>query len=137
MRTQNTFSTLFLVQKSKVINNEVLLYARVTVNGKRADISLKKKILLPLWDSKKKKAKGNSNEARQINNYLNQVQTQLFQSFQDLKFKGELITAELIKAEYLGENGNSKTLQNLLEYHTQKTEKTLAITQRLYAVFQE
>lgn len=49
MRTQNTFSTLFLIQKSKAINNEALLYARVTVNGKRADISLKKRISLPLW----------------------------------------------------------------------------------------
>ncbi len=137
MRTQNTFSTLFLVQKSKAINNEALLYARVTVNGKRADISLKKKIPLSLWDNKKKKARGNSNEARQINEYLNQVKTQLFQNFQDLKFKGELITANLIKINYLGEGDNSKTLQNLLEYHTEKTEKTLAIgTLRNFGVTQ-
>ncbi len=54
MRTQNTFSTLFLVQKSKAINSEVLLYARVTVNGKKADISLKKKISLLLWDKESK-----------------------------------------------------------------------------------
>ena len=89
MRTQNTFSTLFLVQKSKAINNEALLYARVTVNGKRADISLKKKISLSIWDNKKKKARGNSNEAIQINEYLKQARTQLFQCYQDLKFKGE------------------------------------------------
>ncbi|WP_282081278.1 site-specific integrase [Aquimarina algiphila] len=126
MRTQNTFSTLFLVQKSKAINNEALLYARVTVNGKRADISLKKKISLSIWDNKKKKASGNSNEARQINEYIKQARTQLFQCYQDLKFKGELITAKLIKANYLGEGENSKTLQNLLQYHKNKTEKTLA-----------
>lgn len=126
MRTQNTFSTLFLVQKSKAINNEALLYARVTVNGKRADISLKKKISLSIWDNKKKKARGNSNEVIQINEYLKQVRTQLFQCYQDLKFKGELITARLIKAAYLGENDNCKTLQSLLEYHNKKTEKTLA-----------
>ena len=137
MRTQNTFSILFWLQSSRAINDEALLYARITVNGRRVNISLKRKIPLSRWDSKKKKARGNSNEARQINNYLSQVQTQLFQSFQDLKFKGELITAELIKAEYLGENGNSKTLQNLLEYHTQKTEKTLAIgTLRNFGVTQ-
>lgn len=117
MRTQNTFSTLFLIQKSKAINNEALLYARVTVNGKRVDISLKKKISISIWDNKKKKVKGNSNEARQINEYIKQVQTQLFQSYQDLKFKGELITAKLIKANYVGDVGNSKTLQDLLEYH--------------------
>jgi len=127
MRTQNTFSTLFWLQSSRAINDEALLYARITVNRRRVNISLKRKVPLSRWDNKKKKVRGNSNEARQINNYLSQVQTQLFQSFQDLKFKGDLITAELIKAQYLGENDNSKTLQNLLEYHTQKTEKTLAI----------
>ena len=126
MRTQNTFSILFLVKKSKAISDEAPLYARITVNSKRVDISLKRRIPLLLWDVKKKKAKGTSNEARQINEYLKQVQTQLFQCYQDLKFKRELITAKLIKANYLGEGGNSKTLQNLLEYHNNKTQKTLA-----------
>ncbi|WP_445956556.1 Arm DNA-binding domain-containing protein, partial [Yeosuana sp.] len=56
MRAQNTFSTLFLVQSSRAINNEAPLYARITVNGKRIDISLKRKIPLQLWDSTKKKA---------------------------------------------------------------------------------
>ena len=121
MRTQNTFSTLFLIQKSKAINNEALLYARVTVNGRRTDISLKKKIALSIWDSKKKKARGNSIEARQINEYLKQVRTQLFQCYQDLKFKGEIITSILIKL-----SNNCNTLQTLLEYHNKKTEKTLA-----------
>ena len=84
MRTTNTFSTLFLVQSSKAINDEALLYVRITVNGKRIDISLKKKISLRIWDNKKKKARGNSIESRQINQYLTQVQTQLFQHYQDL-----------------------------------------------------
>ncbi|MFI1771031.1 site-specific integrase [Thalassobellus citreus] len=137
MRTQSTFSTLFLVQSSKAINDEALLYVRVTVNGKRVDISLKKKIPLSIWDHKKKKARGISNESRQINEYLSQVKTSLFQHFQDLKFKGELITAKLIKANYLGEGEKTKTLQNLLEYHSKKTEKTLAIgTLRNFGVTQ-
>jgi integrase/recombinase XerD len=55
VRTQNTFSTFFLVQSYKAINNEALLYARITVNGKRIDISLKRKIPLHLWDSNKKR----------------------------------------------------------------------------------
>ncbi|PIB29665.1 hypothetical protein BFP77_05850 [Maribacter sp. 4U21] len=64
MRTQNTFSILFLVKKSKAISDEAPLYARITVNSKRVDISLKRRIPLLLWDAKKKKVKGTSNEAR-------------------------------------------------------------------------
>lgn len=126
MRTSNTFSILFWTDKKNYKNNQALIYARVTVNQKRVNISLKRKISLDLWDSKKKKAKGNSNEARQINQYLTQVNSQLFQCYQDLKFKGELITAKLIKANYLDEGENSKTLQNLIEYHAIKIESTLA-----------
>ncbi len=126
MHAKNTFSILFWVDQKNPNSDHALLYARITVNGKRANISLKRKLPIKLWDAKNKRAKGNSAEARQINLYLNQVNTKLFQSFQDLKFKGKLITAKLIKAEYNGESENSKTLQNLMEYHSLKIAKTLA-----------
>lgn len=126
MRTKNTFSILFWADQKNAKNNQALIYARVTVNQKRANISLKKKISLELWNPKTKKAKGNSAEARQINQYLTQVNAQLFQCYQDLKFKGELITSQIIKAYYLGEAENQKSLKDLLEYHSNKIESTLA-----------
>ena len=127
MRTSNTFAILFWVHSSRVKNNQTRIYARITVNGKRANISLKYHADIRIWDSNRQRAKGNSERARTLNQYLDQVHSQIVQHYQDLKFKGHLITVELIKAEYLGESDNSKTLQNLIEYHTQKTEKTLAI----------
>ncbi len=126
MHAKNTFSILFWVDQKNPNSDHALLYARITVNGKRANISLKRKLPINLWDANNKRAKGNSADSRQINLYLNQVNTKLFQSFQDLKFKGKLITAKLIKAEYNGESENSKTLQNLMEYHSIKIAKTLA-----------
>lgn len=126
MRSQNTFSTLFLVENGKAVKNHAILYVRVTVNGKRTNISLKKKIPLQLWDSKKKKAKGTTSQARQINLYLTQVESQLFQCYQDLKFKGDIVTAKTIKANFNGEGESIKTLQNILAYHTCKTENTFA-----------
>lgn len=73
-----------------------------------------------------KKARGTSSEARQVNLYLEQVKTQLFQYYQDLKFKGELITAQIIKAHFIGETESHKTLQNLIDYHRRKIETTLS-----------
>jgi hypothetical protein len=127
MRTSNTFAILFWAYSSRAKDNQVPIYARITVNGKKVNISLKYKADMRIWDSNKQRAKGNSETARILNQYLNQVNAQIVQCYQDLKFKGQLITAELIKADYLGEGGNTKTLQNLLEYHTKKTEQTLAI----------
>ncbi len=126
MRITNTFSILFWADQKNTNDDQALLYARITADGKRANLSLKRKIDVSLWDAKKKREKGTSSEARQINLYLDQMHTQLFQYYQDLKFKGELITAQLIKASYGGELDTSKTLQEMIDYHTRKIEGTLA-----------
>ncbi|HUH46311.1 MAG TPA: site-specific integrase [Arenibacter sp.] len=126
MRSKNTFSVLFWIDQKRATGKKAIIYARVTVNKERVNISLKQKVSLKLWDTKMKKAKGSSVEARQINQYLAQVQTQLFQCYQDLKFKGIPITPELLKETYLAEGMGSKTLQDLLAYHSEKTKRTLA-----------
>ena len=100
MRTKNTFSILFWADQKNTKNDQAILYARITVNQKRVNISLKRKISISIWDPKLKKVKGNSPIARQTNEYLTQVNSQLFQIYQDLKFKNQLITAQLIKSEF-------------------------------------
>ncbi|PCJ98461.1 MAG: integrase [Flavobacteriaceae bacterium] len=126
MRSSNTFSILFWAYTSRAKNNLTGIYARITVNGKKVNISLKHKADIRTWDPNKQRAKGKSEAARILNQYLDQVHSQLVQSYQDLKFKGHLITAELIKADYTGEGKNAKSLQNLLEYHTEKSKSILA-----------
>ncbi|WP_055435774.1 site-specific integrase [Lacinutrix algicola] len=126
MRTKHTFSTFFWLQTTRAINNEALLYIRITVDGKRVNLSLKKRVPVSLWDAKKKKAKGGSAQSKQINLYIEEVSTKLFQIYQDLKFKEELITAKLIKSLYTGDNQESKSLKNIFSYHSQKIANTLA-----------
>uniref|UniRef100_UPI004049A56B site-specific integrase n=1 Tax=Gelidibacter sp. TaxID=2018083 RepID=UPI004049A56B len=126
MKSSNTFSILFWINASRAINDEAEIYARVTVNQKRVNISLKRKVHINQWDVTKKRVKGHSAIAKQINQYLDQVYTQLFQIYQDLKFQEVLITAELIKANYTGESEQSKSLLNLIEYHSKKISNTLA-----------
>ncbi len=126
MRSSNTFAVLFWTYTSRAKNNQAPIYARITVNGKKANISLKFKADIRTWDSNKQRAKGNSEDSRILNQYLDRVRAQIVQCYHDLKFRGRLITSDLLKAKYLGETDNFKTLQNLIEYHTLKTEKTLA-----------
>jgi len=42
MRTSQTFSISFVIRKKKKQTEEALLYARITVNGKSLEISLKR-----------------------------------------------------------------------------------------------
>lgn len=127
MQAKHTFSTLFWLQTTRAINNEALIYIRITVDGKRVNFSLKKRIHLDLWDSTKKKVKGTTSHAKQTNLYLEEVKSQLFQIYQDLKFKGQFITAQLIKSHYTNTNiDEGKTIINIIEYHNKKISNTLA-----------
>lgn len=126
MKTSHTFSILFWINASRSSDGKSELFARVTVNGKRANIGLKRKILPADWDTKAKEVIGKSSKAKQINTHIQQVRAKLFEIYQDLKYNGELITAQLIKAKYNGEDKTSRTLQEILVYHNNKIEKTLA-----------
>jgi integrase/recombinase XerD len=126
MRTTKTFSIFFWIHKSRAIDNLSKVYVRITVDGKRANISLKCKADIRFWDAKRQKAKGTNENSRLLNEYLDQVQSQLIHSYHELRFKKQLITADLIKAKFLGEDDASKSLQEILGYHNRKIENTLA-----------
>ncbi|MHB1197856.1 MAG: phage integrase SAM-like domain-containing protein, partial [Lutibacter sp.] len=126
MKTSSTFSILIWINASRAKNNEAEIFARVTVNQKRTNISLKRKINIDSWDKSKSKAKGNSQDARLLNLYMDQVKAKIFKTSQDLDNQGKLITAQLIKSTFLGEGENHKTLKNLIEYHSNKIKNTLA-----------
>src|SRR5690606_22535292 len=81
---------------------------------------------LDLWDANRKRAKGSSVEAKQLNQYLDLAYSRFFQCYQILNSKGKKVTAKLVKAYYLGNDENSKTLQQLIQYHSRKIESTLA-----------
>ncbi len=62
-RTQSTFSVLFWIYTKRAKNNFAVVYARITVNGKKLNISLKRKVDLTLWNPKKQRV-GKSTESR-------------------------------------------------------------------------
>lgn len=127
MKSSKTFSILFWINTSRAKNNQAEIYARITVDGKRVNISLKRKVNVDHWNISKKRVNGTNAKAKQINSYMDEVYAQLFQIYQDLKFKGELITAQIIKAHYTGEHSDQgKTLKDIMKYHSSKIENTLA-----------
>lgn len=125
MKTSHTFTILFWINKSRITCGQAELFARVTVDGKRTNIGLKRKIKIEQWDNRAKKAIGNSVVAREINNQINSVQAALYSIYQKLKYSEKFITAQLIKSIYNGEDESTKTLQEIITYHKHKIENTL------------
>ena len=88
-----------------------------TVNGKRAEISLKRSILCIEWDSTKTKGRGSSSKIRVLNAYLDEVYNRLLQCHKELIEEDKIISSDAIKSRYLGEDDNSKSLKELIAYH--------------------
>jgi len=119
MRTTQTFSILFWVYVKRALNNKSNIYVRITVNGKKVNISLKRKVNLNAWDAKGQKIRGNREEARELNLHLNEIKAEIIKCYRDLKSEGKGVTAELIKSRYLGEDKKHFFLSDIFDYHNQ------------------
>lgn len=125
MSTSNTFSLLFILDPKKAKDDEAIIYVRITINKRRAVISTKRKIPVDLWDNVRKKVRGNSAAAKSINEYLDLLTSQIYQCYQKLTLNGNFVTAQLVKAKYLGQD-DSKTLMEIIDYHARKIGNSLA-----------
>jgi len=108
---------LIWAYRGKQKENEATLYARVTVNGKRAEISLSKKIDVTEWDEEACTMKGKSPESLDVNEFIDLVKGELRQRYYELRATGQEITAEAIKNKYLGIQEDQKSLLEVFRYH--------------------
>lgn len=139
MRTLSTFSILFWVYTKRSKNNQAPIYARITVNKKKLNISLKRRVETRLWNNQKQRINGTGEKARNINHYLDEVYAKLFQCYQELRSENKSITPQTIKLRYTGDDKIEKyTLRDIIEYHnTSMFEKLHGNTSRLYLTSQK
>jgi integrase/recombinase XerD len=127
--TTHRFSILFWLDKRRLksLTDPAPIFVRITVDGKRADISIKRNIVPNLWNSEKGLVKGQSNDARSINHYIEQIRTQLFEIYREMLAKHQLVTTDAIKNRYLGVDEKQHTLLGLVAYHNMEMKDTLEL----------
>ncbi len=64
MRTSKTFKILFWQNTAKTNSHYVPIYARITVNGKRAEISIGNSYPVALWNAKISRTLGRTLEIK-------------------------------------------------------------------------
>ncbi|MBJ7880466.1 site-specific integrase [Gelidibacter salicanalis] len=116
MRTSN-LSITFWQNVSKKKSGNSPLYARVTVNGKRLEISLGISIPIKYWNKTTKRMIGRSSESQQVNAHIEQVYFKLLECQRQLNLEKKAITAHGIKTYYYKDGNNQKTLVDLISYH--------------------
>jgi site-specific recombinase XerD len=126
MKNVQKFSVLIWADKRKTdASGNVPLYARITYLGKRAEISLGRKVDPKRWDAETSYVKGNTAEVRDINTQIMEATNEIRRAFDDLRRTDDLITAEKIKSRYTGEGTVHRMLLEVFDEHNHKLEKLL------------
>ena len=84
MKTNSTFSIIFFTRKSRTNPSKLSIYARITVNGNRAEISLKRCVNVLEWNSFKNRGRGSSSKIQILNRYLDYVYGKLLDCHKQL-----------------------------------------------------
>ncbi|SCY19176.1 Site-specific recombinase XerD [Nonlabens sp. Hel1_33_55] len=113
-----TFGILFYLKKSKVDSKGFApIYLRITVDGTRKEVSIKRRIEIKKWSTAANKAIGRTDDVRELNAYLDIITSKLYQHHKELIENDELVTAEKIKNKYLGKTVKDKTILQIFKTH--------------------
>ena len=128
MEKRATLNLLFFIKRTKLLRNaEAPVYMRITVNGKRLELSINRSIELEKWSSVKGAAIGNTKEARSLNMYIDAIRTQLHSYIQFLRESDKPISAQSIKNKYLGIDDKGETILKLYKEHNENATKLIGI----------
>ena len=125
MQTQTNFYLAHWVSASREKTNQVSVYVRITVNGKRANIILKRKVTVSEWNSNKGIARGTKQESRLLNRYLDNVKNRTYEAHQELIKEKAFICSQSIKASFLGEDNEEYSLLTLIDCHNTQMSTSL------------
>src|ERR1700744_3061413 len=121
MKSTQRFSVLIWTDKRKADSQgNVPLYARITYLGKRAEISIGRKIDPKKWDAESGYVRGAGQDVKDLNSHLIQVSNDIYAAYYDLKRSEDFITAEMIKAKYTGEGQVRKMLLEAFDEHNKQ-----------------
>src|SRR5690606_4454083 len=117
-------SLLYYIKKHKADKvGRAMIYMRITVNGKRSEFSIGRKIHPKAWDATNGKVLGFSQEVRQLNSHLMKIRTDLYGHADRLKEKGRPLTAESLKDSYFGRDNPSKMLLEVFQEHNDRVDQ--------------
>jgi site-specific recombinase XerD len=117
-------NVLFYLKKSKKDKaGEAPIYLRITVNGARAEMAIKRKVKPTLWDGSSQRIKGKSEKIRLINNYIDEIENKLNRIYNIAVQENQVITAGYMKNILTGHDNKTKMLIPVFEEYNNLIER--------------
>lgn len=100
---KSTFKILFFIRKDKInAEGKSVIYVRLTINGSACQFSTKNEVSVKIWDAKNYRATGRSEEATNINSFLDFMRKNLLEIYMELSQNNEPVTPTAIRDKFMG-----------------------------------
>jgi len=118
---KNNISILFRTRNSKASKNGLVpIYLRITIDGARLELSTSKFVEKSKWSTASGRIKGNSEEARSINGYLDSLRNKVYETEQFLIHKQIEINVPSFKNKFLGVEEKQRMLVPIFQMHNKR-----------------
>ncbi len=122
----NRIRIIFYLKKPRnYTSGPVPIYLRITVAGKRAELSTSRECEPRRWNSSAGRGIGTRETVLSLNSYLETLQQKVYEAHRQLLEQGKEATANQTKAAYLGKQDKTTMLVEVLEGHNQRVEALL------------
>ncbi|MFD2586743.1 MULTISPECIES: site-specific integrase [Flavobacteriaceae] len=119
----HSLSLLFYVKKSKADEHgKANIYLRLTLDGKRAECSIHRKVKLSEWNSKTQKALGNSLASQEMNREISIIRNRIYSIQQNYQRENISYTAFDLRDTYLGKDKTKKMLLEIFQEHNDEVD---------------
>jgi site-specific recombinase XerD len=123
---KTNFSLLFYMKRQKNYKlGPAPIYMRITVNGKRSEMTTGRHCDPGRWNAEAGRANGTKEDIKAFNIYLDDMQKKVYEAHRLLTLADELITAEAIRNEFLGKTEKLQSLMAIFKEHNKKMEALL------------
>jgi site-specific recombinase XerD len=115
---EKTFGLLFFLKqpKNKEENNR-FIYLKITIDGKAVELSTKRRCEQSRWNASAGRAVGTKEATKELNQYLDSFEQQVFQVKRFLNDSERIVTAQGIKDILTGNGEKTKMILEIFRLH--------------------
>ncbi|MFC4213147.1 site-specific integrase [Pedobacter lithocola] len=123
---KSNFNLLYYLRKQKVYKGGPrVIYLRITVDGKRAEMSIGRDCESEKWNSSAGRAIGTTKDAKILNSYLDSLRFKMRMAHQALIDSGIEVTATSLQGQFTGKSEKSRYLLCLFAEHNAKMKELI------------
>lgn len=127
MKSRNTFGIHFVIRIPRQQKSDMAtVFARISVNGRRSEISLKKKVHPDEWDGIRGRAKGKREDTAKLNAHIERIRTLIADGYHNLVQQKKTVTVDAVKSLFVGGEDDGMTVRRLVDYHNREAVQQLS-----------